>query len=81
MTEDEIQLSRRAGRVAMLVDFSQRTPFIDAVRQASSIESVIEPFRTWLLDPTAIPVERRTKVLDPKRHVLIDRPDSAMRID
>lgn len=81
VTRDQVLLSRRAARVRGLLNPQRQQEFVNAVRQAVSISTVVEPYRSWLIDPRVIPEDDRSKIIDPKTQMLVPRPTSMMRID
>ncbi len=68
MDSKAVELSRRAGRTILYLNFETAQAFTDAVLKAASIDDVAKPYRAWLLDVRDIPVSKRKTRYDLKTH-------------
>jgi hypothetical protein len=53
----EVEFSRRSGVLVTYLNQAALKRYFDAIRESRSYETLQEPYKTWLTDPSAIPLK------------------------
>jgi len=53
----EVEFSRKMGVVVAYLNQSAIKRFFDAIKKSNSFETLQEPYKTWVKDPSAIPLK------------------------
>jgi hypothetical protein len=53
----EVEFSRKSGVLVTYLNQSALKKYFDAVRESKSYDTLQEPYKTWLTDPSAIPLK------------------------
>jgi hypothetical protein len=53
----EVEVSRKAGVLVAYLDQEAVERLFAALKKSTSYETLQEPYKTWLTDPSAIPVK------------------------
>jgi hypothetical protein len=53
----EVEFSRKMGVVVAYLNQSAIKRFFDAIKESNSFETLQEPYKAWLKDPSVIPLK------------------------
>jgi hypothetical protein len=53
----EVEFSRKSGVLVTYLNQAALKKYFDAVRESKSYDTLQEPYKTWLTDPSAIPLK------------------------
>lgn len=53
----EVEFSRKMGIVVTYLNQPAIKRFFDAIRESNSFETLQEPYKSWVQDPSTIPVK------------------------
>jgi len=53
----EVEFSRKMGVLVAYLNQAAVTRLFDAIKESNSYETLQEPYKTWVTDPSAIPLK------------------------
>ena len=53
----EVEFSRKMGVLVAYLNHAAVTRLFDAIKESNSYETLQEPYKTWVTDPSVIPLK------------------------